>query len=134
MKYWIHAAKQLINTWRSNIGIFVELILVLGVAWYMVDYFFVQLYNRHLPAGRSIDDTYVLRVASLPESDPAYQVAEADSAAMEANLRRVVERVKAYPGVQVVGISYDCGSQPLLYGKWLHQYAGHESHGKHGDL
>ena len=40
MKYWIHAAKQLINTWRSNIGIFVELILVLGVAWYMVDYFF----------------------------------------------------------------------------------------------
>ena len=112
MKYWIHAAKQLINTWRSNIGIFVELILVLGVAWYMVDYFFVQIYNRCLPAGRSIDDTYVLRVASLPESDPAYQVAEADSAAMEANLRRVVERVKAYPGVQVVGISYDCGSQP----------------------
>ena len=112
MKYWIHAAKQLINTWRSNIGIFVELILVLGVAWYMVDYFFVQIYNRCLPAGRSIDDTYVLRVASLPESDPAYQVAEADSAAVEANVRRVVERVKAYPGVQVVGISYDCGSQP----------------------
>ena len=25
MKYWIHAAKQLINTWRSNIGIFVEI-------------------------------------------------------------------------------------------------------------
>lgn len=112
MKYWIHAAKQLINTWRSNIGIFVELILVLGVAWYMVDYFFVQLYNRHLPAGRSIDDTYVLRVAFLPESDPAYQAAEADSAAVEANVRRVVERVKAYPGVQAVGISYDCGSQP----------------------
>ena len=112
MKYWIHAATQLINTWRSNIGIFVELILVLGVAWYMVDYFFVQLYNRCLPAGRSLDDTYVLRVASLPESDPAYQAAEADSAAVEANVRRVVERVKAYPGVQVVGISYDCGSQP----------------------
>ena len=112
MKYWMHAATQLINTWRSNIGIFVELILVLGVAWYMVDYFFVQLYNRHLPAGRSIDDTYVLRVASLPESDPAYQAAEADSAAVEANVRRVVERVKAYPGVQVVGISYGCGSQP----------------------
>lgn len=33
MKYWIHAAKQLINTWRSNIGIFVELILVLGVVY-----------------------------------------------------------------------------------------------------
>ncbi|MGM9797794.1 MAG: ABC transporter permease, partial [Parabacteroides sp.] len=112
MKYWIHAAKQLINTWRSNIGIFVELILVLGVAWYMVDYFFVQLYNRHLPAGRSIEDTYVLRVATLPESDPAYQAAEADSAAVEANVRRVVERVKAYPGVQAVGISYGCGSQP----------------------
>ena len=32
---------QLMNRWRSNVWVCVELLLAFCLAWYMVDYFFV---------------------------------------------------------------------------------------------
>lgn len=42
---------QLMNRWRSNVWVCVELLLAFCLAWYMVDYFFVEIYNRSLPSG-----------------------------------------------------------------------------------
>ncbi|UQT36148.1 hypothetical protein M5E82_12060 [Parabacteroides distasonis] len=42
---------QLMNRWRSNVWVCVELLLAFCLAWYMVDYFFVEIYNRSLPPG-----------------------------------------------------------------------------------
>ena len=33
---------QLMNRWRSNVWVCVELLLAFCLAWYMVDYFFVE--------------------------------------------------------------------------------------------
>ena len=36
---------QLMNRWRSNVWVCVELLLAFCLAWYMADYFFVEIYK-----------------------------------------------------------------------------------------
>lgn len=112
MKVWIHIGKQLLNSWRSQLAIGIELVLVFGVTWYMVNYFFVEIYNDHLPAGYEVDQVYQVRMTTLPAEDPAFQPAEEDTLHMQTNLQRVMDRIRAYPGVQSVGVSYGCSSWP----------------------
>ena len=66
MKVWIHIGKQLLNSWRSQLAIGIELVLVFGVTWYMVNYFFVEIYNDHLPAGYEVDQVYQVRMTTFP--------------------------------------------------------------------
>ena len=49
---------QLMNRWRSNVWVCVELLLAFCLAWYMADYFFVEIYNRSLPSGRGYADVW----------------------------------------------------------------------------
>lgn len=49
---WKMTWVQLMNRWRSNVWVCVELLLAFCLTWYMVDYFFVEIYNRSLPSGR----------------------------------------------------------------------------------
>lgn len=103
---------QLLNRWRSNVWICVELLLVFCLAWYMVDYFFVEIYNRSLPAGRGYADVWHVEMGSLPETSPDYRVAENDSIALTINYGRVKERLSSYPGVKTMGASQGCYSMP----------------------
>ncbi|MGM9760031.1 MAG: ABC transporter permease [Parabacteroides sp.] len=112
MKFWIHAGKQLVNCWRNQIAIGLELVLVLGVTWYMVDYLFVQVYNMMLPNGRDLSDCYKVKMMAFPEEDPAYRQEDADPESVERDMRRVIERIAAYPGVQTVGVGISCSSEP----------------------
>lgn len=112
MKVWIHVGKQLLNSWRSQISLGIELVLVFGVTWYMVNYFFVEIYNQYLPAGREVDQAYQVQIGTLMQEDPNFQPAEEDTLRIQENLQRVVDRIKAYPGVQTVGIGYYCASWP----------------------
>lgn len=50
---WLMICKQLINRWRSSLSVCLELLLVFCLAWFLLDYFFVESYNRSLPVGRS---------------------------------------------------------------------------------
>ena len=112
MKVWTHIGKQLMNSWRSQLAIGIELVLVFGVTWYMVNYFFVEIYNDHLPAGREMDQAYQVQIETLTQDDPNFQPAEEDSLRIQENLQRMVDRIKGYPGVQTVGIGYYCTSWP----------------------
>lgn len=90
---------QLMNRWRSNVWVCVELLLAFCLAWYMVDYFFVEIYNRSLPSGRDYADVWQVEMGLLPETSPDYRVAESDSIAMLGNYERIKDRLCDYPGV-----------------------------------
>lgn len=64
---------QLMNRWRSNVWVCVELLLAFCLAWYMVDYFFVEIYNRSLPSGRDYADVWQVEMGLLPETSPTIE-------------------------------------------------------------
>ena len=89
---------QLMNRWRSNVWVCVELLLAFCLAWYMVDYFFVEIYNRSLPSGRDYANVWQVEMGLLPETSPDYRAAESDSIAMLENYERIKDRLRDYPG------------------------------------
>ena len=103
---------QLMNRWRSNVWVCVELLLAFCLAWYMVDYFFVEIYNRSLPSGRGYADVWQVEMGLLPETSPDYRAAESDSIAMLGNYERIKDRLRDYPGVQAMGAASGCYSTP----------------------
>ena len=62
---------QLMNRWRSNVWVCVELLLAFCLAWYMADYFFVEIYNRSLPSGRGYADVWQEEMGPTIESPRA---------------------------------------------------------------
>ena len=103
---------QLMNRWRSNVWVCVELLLAFCLAWYMVDYFFVEIYNRSLPSGRDYTNVWQVEMGLLPETSPDYRAAESDSIAMLGNYERIKDRLRDYPGVQAMGAASGCYSTP----------------------
>mgnify|MGYP002577841017 FL=1 len=103
---------QLMNRWRSNVWVCVELLLAFCLAWYMVDYFFVEIYNRSLPSGRDYANVWQVEMGLLPETSPDYRAAESDSIAMLENYERIKDRLRDYPGVQAMGAASGCYSTP----------------------
>ena len=103
---------QLMNRWRSNVWVCVELLLAFCLAWYMVDYFFVEIYNRSLPSGRDYADVWQVEMGLLPETSPDYRATESDSIAMLGNYERIKDRLREYPGVQAMGAASGCYSTP----------------------
>ena len=103
---------QLMNRWRSNVWVCVELLLAFCLAWYMVDYFFVEIYNRSLPSGRDYANVWQVEMGLLPETSPDYRAAESDSIAMLGNYERIKDRLRDYPGVQAMGAASGCYSMP----------------------
>ena len=105
---------QLMNRWRSNVWVCVELLLAFCLAWYMVDYFFVEIYNRSLPSGRDYADVWQVEMGLLPETSPDYRAAESDSIAMLENYERIKDRLRDYPGVKAMGAASGCYSMPYI--------------------
>ena len=109
---WLMICKQLINRWRSSLSVCLELLLVFCLAWFLLDYFFVESYNRSLPVGRSYDGVWLVEMGLLPENAREYVAAESDSVNLPVHYARILERLCAYPGVSKVGASYGCASLP----------------------
>lgn len=109
---WLLTCKQLLNRWRASLSVCLELLLVFCLTWFLLDYFFVECYNRSLPDGRSYRDVWLVEMGLLPENAREYVEEEADSVRLIQNYRRVQERLEAYPGVEAVGASWNCASIP----------------------
>lgn len=102
--------KQLWNNKGANAWISLELLLVFSLLWYIVDYLFVLGYNESLPSRRDINHTWQVGVALLPTDHPEYDAAEADSAALEANFLRLMDRIREAEGVEAVAVMNDCST------------------------
>lgn len=98
---------QLRNRWRNNISILLELCLVFCFLWYITDYFFVLNYNYHLPSHQSLENTWQIKLGTLPDTHPEYQKAAADSVEKEANFLRIIDRLKQMPEVEAVAFFRD---------------------------
>ena len=98
---------QLRNRWRNNISILLELCLVFCFLWYITDYFFVLNYNYHLPSYQSLENTWQIKLGTLPDTHPEYQKAAADSVEKEANFLRIIDRLKQMPEVEAVAFFRD---------------------------
>ena len=75
--------------------------------WYITDYFFVLNYNYHLPSHQSLENTWQIKLGTLPDTHPEYQKAAADSVEKEANFLRIIDRLKQMPEVEAVAFFRD---------------------------
>lgn len=98
--------RQIVHRMRSNAWLLLELALVFGVVWYMVDYFFVLGYNLHMPSYIDRSHVWQIEVGQLPVTHPEYQAGESDSTALETNFARVMDRLQGFPGVEAVAVSF----------------------------
>lgn len=84
----LHILKQIWTQRRRNAWIFAELFIVFVLAWYIIDYGFMMVYNRLLPRGFDMENTYRVKHRDL--------TTDADKEAF----RIFYDKVKRYPGVQ----------------------------------
>ncbi len=84
----LHILKQIWTQRRRNAWIFTELFIVFVLAWYIIDYGFMMVYNRLLPRGFDMENTYRVKHRDL--------TTDADKEAF----RIFYDKVKRYPGVQ----------------------------------
>lgn len=96
--------KQLWNRKRSNAWLAVELALVFSLVWYLMDYLFVLGYNYSLPSHRDLEHTWQVTIRQLPDDDAGYQASESDSAQVERNYFRVLDRIECAEGVEAMAV------------------------------
>lgn len=98
--------KQIINRRKSNIWIALELLVVFCVLWYIVDYFFVYSYNRNITSYRNIQNTFLVEISQFPDNHPQYSVEDDVPENKYRNYNRLLERIKQYPEVESMSISF----------------------------
>lgn len=99
--------KQILNRKKSNAWIILELLLVFCFLWYMVDYFFVLAYNYSIPSHRNVENTYKLDLSQLSDLHPDYKPDDAAPQTLIDNFYRVINRIRLYPEIETVGLSFD---------------------------
>lgn len=99
--------KQILNRKKSNVWITLELLLVFCFLWYMVDYFFVLAYNHSIPSHRNVENTYKLDLSQLSDLHPDYKPDDDAPLTLIDNFYRVINRIRLYPEVETVGLSFD---------------------------
>lgn len=99
--------KQIRNEWRSNLFLFVELLLVFTVLWYIVDWTVVTARVYNAPMGFDTDHCYNIDLGKYTPKAAAYNPALNPENDME-DLLQIVDRLKHRPGVEAVALSQNC--------------------------
>lgn len=99
--------KQIRNEWRSNLFLFVELLLVFTVLWYIVDWTVVTARVYNAPMGFDTDHCYNIDLGKYTPKAAAYNPALTPENDME-DLLQIVDRLKHRPGVEAVALSQNC--------------------------
>lgn len=93
--------RQILNEWRTNIWLAVELLLVSGVMWWLTDTLWVKYATFHEPLGYDISHVYRLNIATLNEKSPDFKPYPDDEASI-ADYQTLVRRLEARPEIEVV--------------------------------
>lgn len=99
--------KQIRNEWRSNLFLFVELLLVFAVLWYIVDWTLVTARTYYAPLGYDTEHCYNISVSKLAPNSPLYHSGLTTDNDME-DLLQLVDRLRHRPGVEAVSLSQNC--------------------------
>jgi hypothetical protein len=103
--------KQLWRRRGANVWTGLELLIVFGLVWFMVDYFFVITYNYHLPDYWNGKHAWQINIAEYPPDHPDYSEAENTKQAKLDNKNRLLRLFASQPGVESIAVSF-WGSTP----------------------
>lgn len=93
---------QICNEWRTNLWLFVELLLVSVVLWFIVDYVYVQTATYTEPRGFNADHCYQIKMGYLTAKSPDFN--PADTLVAE-NIDELVRRLEHRPEIEAVSLS-----------------------------
>ena len=102
--------KQIFAEWRSNIWLFLEMLIVSLVLWYINDFLYAVYSVRAEPDGFDTENVYKMHYTvdwskvEWPESDSEYMRLR-DSINTD-QMRKLMERLKAEPGVEAVSANF----------------------------
>lgn len=95
---------QIKNEWRSNLWLALEMLIVSVVLWYVVDYFYVTIYNYNLPRGFDTSNCYRIGVAQLTDKSPEYIPDRSDDEILQ-DRETLLSRIRMRPEVEFVSVS-----------------------------
>lgn len=94
-----------LNLWnrrRQYAWLFIELIIVTGLAWYILDRPIVFMHDSNMPLGYDADRLAIIEMAELPAGSKNFITADSTEEAAEANFERSLDLVRQYEGVERV--------------------------------
>ncbi|WP_304683439.1 ABC transporter permease [uncultured Muribaculum sp.] len=95
---------QIKNEWRSNLWLALEMLIVSVVLWFVVDYFYVTIYNYNLPRGFDTSNCYRIGVAQLTDKSPEYIPNRSDDEILQ-DRETLLSRIRMRPEVEFVSVS-----------------------------
>jgi hypothetical protein len=91
---------------KSNGWIFAELVLVLGVLWFMADISYVDLRTYYSPLGYDITNTWRFKLSKFNPQSPGYVPEEAYTSNQASDLLQLASQIRQDPKVEAVCITY----------------------------
>ena len=94
-----HILKIIWNQRRSNVWIFMELLLVVAIFWVMMDSLFVDVSTYKAPLGFDITNVYKVNLGKISPDVPGYGPDELHQTSDGEVLIRLVDNLRQNPKV-----------------------------------
>jgi hypothetical protein len=91
---------------KSNGWIFSELVLVLGVLWFMADISYVDFRTYYSPLGYDITNTWRFKLSKFNPQSPGYVPEETYTSNQASDLLQLASQIRQDPKVEAVCITY----------------------------
>ncbi|MDH6305272.1 hypothetical protein M2459_002372 [Parabacteroides sp. PF5-5] len=91
---------------RTNSWIFAELLIVMGVLWFMADQLLVDTHTYNLPLGYDIQNTWRLKLGNLNSQAPGYVLPEEKTTSETDDLLRLMDQIRLSEEVEEVCATY----------------------------
>lgn len=96
--------RQILNEWRSNIWLAVELLLVSAVMWWLCDQLWTRYATYHEPLGYDISHCYNISMTTLNDKSPDF-CPYADDTSEVSDLLELKSRLEMRPEIEAVSLS-----------------------------
>ncbi|RHO69184.1 ABC transporter permease [Parabacteroides sp. AF48-14] len=101
-----HILKIIWNQRRSNVWIFMELLLVVAIFWVMMDSLFVDVSTYKAPLGFDITNVYKVNLGKISPDVPGYVPDELHQTSDGEDLIRLVDNLRQNPKVEEASLAY----------------------------
>lgn len=95
-----HILKIIWNQRRSNVWIFMELLLVVAILWVMMDSLYVDIRTYRTPLGFDITNVYKVNFGKMSPDIPGYVPDELHQSSDGEDLIRLVDNLRQNPQVE----------------------------------
>lgn len=97
--------KTIWNQRTSNAWIWAEMVLVSICLWYIIDDLYTRASLYLSPMGYDISHVYRVDLRTITDENQAYRLQSEYGTTLGEDLLTLVSRMRAYPGVEAVGVS-----------------------------